>query len=109
MADKKHMAEYNSEDEYEGDEGDVDELLLSLVEDIYELFKIIREENSTKVYNKVLGTKDEALKAVKTLVGGMVLSPRNYLRIVKISYRITKVSGKFAKVSGKLSRPMWIC
>jgi hypothetical protein len=80
---------------------EVEELLLSLVEDIYELFKIIREENSTKIYNKVLGTKDEALKAVKTLVGRMVLSPRNYLRIVKISYRIAKVSGKFAKVSGK--------
>ena len=92
------MAEYKSEEDYEGE---MEELLLSLIEDIYELFKIISQESSTKVYNTVLGTKDEALRAGKALVGGMVLSPSNYLKIVRVSTRIAKVSGKFAKVSGK--------
>ena len=62
---------------------------------------IISQESSTKVYNTVLGTKDEAQRTGKALVGGMVLSPANYLKIVRVSTRIAKVSGKFAKVSGK--------
>ena len=92
------MSEYQAEKVYKGE---MEELLLSLIEDIYELFKIISQESSTKVYNTVLGTKDEASRAGKTLVGGLVLSPSNYLKIVRVSARIAKVSGKFAKVSGK--------
>ena len=38
-------------------EGEVEELMLSLVEDIFEVIKIISEENSTKAYNIVLETK----------------------------------------------------
>ena len=92
------MSEYQAEEVYKGE---MEELLLSLIEDIYELFKIISQESSTKVYNTVLGTKVETLRAVKTVVGGMVLSPSNYLKIVKVSARIAKVSEKVSKMSGK--------
>ena len=77
----------------------VEELLLSLVEDVFELLKIVSEENSTKVYNTVLGTKEEAVRSVKTLVGGMVLPPMNYFRVVKLSAKIAKLSGQFVKAN----------
>ena len=54
------MAENQAEEDHEGQ---MEELLLSLIEDIYELFKVISQESLTKVYNAVLGTKDEALRA----------------------------------------------
>ena len=63
---------------------EVEELLQSLVEDIFELVKIVSEENSAKAYNIVLGTKEEAVRTVKTMVGGMILSPANYFRILNI-------------------------
>merc|ERR1711892_1170024 len=80
-------------------EGEVEELMLSLVEDIFEVIKIIGEENSTKAYNIVLETKAEALRTVKAMMGGIVLSPANYLRIVKLSAKITKISAKFVKAN----------
>ena len=78
---------------------EVEDLLQSLVEDIFEFVKIVSEENSTKAYNIVLGTKEEAVRTVKTLVGGMVLSPANYFKILNISAKIARVSGKFVKAN----------
>ena len=76
---------------------EMEDLLQSLVEDIFELVKIVSEENSTKAYNIVLGTKEEAVRTVKTLVGGMILSPVNYFRFLKISAKLAKISGQFVK------------
>ena len=98
MADKDDTAGEILEDE-NNNSGRVEELLLSLVEDVFELLKIVSEENSAKVYNTVLGTKEEAVRSVKTLVGGMVLSPNNYFRIVKLSAKIAKLSGQFVKAN----------
>ena len=78
---------------------EVEELLQSLVEDIFELVKIVSEENSAKAYNIVLGTKEEAVRSVKTMVGGMVLSPLNYFRILNISAKIARISGQFVKAN----------
>ena len=78
---------------------EVEELLQSLVEDIFELVKIVSEENSAKAYNIVLGTKEEAVRTVKTMVGGMVLSPVNYFRILNISAKIARISGQFVKAN----------
>ena len=78
---------------------EVEELLQSLVEDIFELVKIVSEENSAKAYNIVLGTKEEAERTVKTMVGGMVLSPVNYFRILNISAKIARISGQFVKAN----------
>ena len=83
---------------------EVEELLQSLVEDIFELVKIVSEENSAKAYNIVLGTKEEAVKTVKTMVGEMVLSPANYFRILNISTKITRVLGIFMKVNADMLR-----
>ena len=83
---------------------EVEELLQSLVEDIFELVKIVSEENSAKAYNIVLGTKEEAVRTVKTMVGGMVLSPANYFRILNISTKITRVLGIFMKVNADMLR-----
>ena len=83
---------------------EVEELLQSLVEDIFELVKIVSEENSAKAYNIVLGTKEEAVKTVKTMVGGMVLSPAHYFRILNISTKITRVLGIFMKVNADMLR-----
>ena len=111
----KKLEDLEIGEEAEDDE-EVLELLKSLQEDIYELIKITTEENSTKAYNLVLDTKDEALRSVKTLVGGILLSPANHLRIVKLtmktakmvslispaSYiRIAKLYASIAKISGK--------
>ena len=82
-------------------EAEVEELLTSLKEDIYKLITIISEENSTKVYNTVLETKEDALRAVKTFVGGIILSPANLKKSVKVSAKIVKASSKIAKFSGK--------
>ena len=78
---------------------EVEELLQSLVEDIFELVKIVSEENSAKAYNIVLGTKEEAVRTVKTMVGGMVLSPANYFKILNISAKIARISGQFVKAN----------
>ena len=78
---------------------EVEELLQSLVEDIFELVKIVSEENSAKAYNIVLGTKEEAVKTVKTMVGEMVLSPANYFKILNISAKIARISGQFVKAN----------
>ena len=83
---------------------EVEELLQSLVEDIFELVKIVSEENSAKAYNIVLGTKEEAVRTVKTMVGGMILSPANYFRILNISTKITRVLGIFMKVNADMLR-----
>ena len=81
---------------------EVEELLQSLVEDIFELVKIVSEENSAKAYNIVLGTKEEAVKTVKTMVGGMVLSPANYFKILNISAKIARISGQFVKANADM-------
>ena len=78
-------------------EKEVEALLQSLAEDIFELVKIVSEENSAKAYNIVLGTKEEAVQTVKTMVGGMILSPVNYFRFLKISAKLAKISGQFVK------------
>ena len=78
-------------------EQEVELLLQSLVEDIFELVKTVSEENSAKAYNIVLGTKEEAVKTFKTMVGGMILSPVNYFRFVKISAKLAKISGQIVK------------
>ena len=83
---------------------EVEELLQSLVEDIFELVKIVSEENSAKAYNIVLGTKEEAVRTVKTMVGEMVLSPANYFKILNISTKITRVLGIFMKVNADMLR-----
>ena len=83
-------------------EVEVEDLLQSLVEDIFELVKIVSEENSAKVYNIVLGTKEEAVRSVKTMVGGMVLSPLNYFRILNISAKIARISGQFVKANADM-------
>ena len=80
-------------------EVEVEDLLQSLVEDIFELVKIVGEENSAKAYNIVLDTKEEAVRTVKTMVGGMVLSPVNYFRILNISAKIARISGQFVKAN----------
>ena len=92
---------------------EVERLLHSLKEDIYELIKITTEENSAKAFNIVLERKEDALRAVKALVGGILLSPANhvralklYLKIVKILplshyLRIVKLYGTVAKISGR--------
>ena len=80
-------------------EVEVEDLLQSLVEDIFELVKIVGEENSAKAYNIVLGTKEEAVRTVKTMVGGMVLSPVNYFRILNIPAKIARISGQFVKAN----------
>ena len=80
-------------------EVEVEDLLQSLVEDIFELVKIVSEENSAKAYNIVLGTKEEAVRTVKTMVGGMVLSPANYFKILNISAKIARISGQFVKAN----------
>ena len=81
---------------------EVEELLQSLVEDIFELVKIVSEENSAKAYNIVLGTKEEAVKTVKTMVGEMVLSPANYFKILNISAKIARISGQFVKANADM-------
>ena len=78
-------------------EQEVELLLQSLVEDIFELVKTVSEENSAKAYNIVLGTKEEAVKTFKTMVGGMILSPVNYFRFVQISAKLAKISGQIVK------------
>ena len=83
---------------------EVEELLQSLVEDIFELVKIVSEENSAKAYNIVLGTKEEAVRTVKTMVGEMILSPANYFRVLNISTKITRVLGIFMKVNADMLR-----
>ena len=81
---------------------EVEELLQSLVEDIFELVKIVSEENSAKAYNIVLGTKEEAVRTVKTMVGEMVLSPANYFKILNISAKIARISGQFVKANADM-------
>ena len=87
-----------------------------LLEDVLELINIVREEHSTIVYTRVLKIK-EVVQSLKTLVGGIllsmanhvmilklyaetaqlvsVLSPAQYVRIVKRIASITRISGKF--------------
>ena len=88
-----------------------------LLEDVLELINIVREEHSTIVYTRVLKIKEEVVQSLKTLVGGIllsmanhvmilklyaetaqlvsVLSPAQYVRIVKRIASITRISGKF--------------
>ena len=94
-------------------EDEIEELLQLLKEDIYELIKITTEEKSAKAFNIVLERKEDALRSVKALVGGILLSPANhvralklYLKIVKIVplshyLRIAKLYGTVAKISGR--------
>ena len=86
----------------DNNEVEVEDLLQSLVEDIFELVKIVGEENSAKAYNIVLDTKEEAVRTVKTMVGGMVLSPVNYFRILNISAKIARISGQFVKANADM-------
>ena len=54
----------------------VEDFLQSLLEDIVEFVQIVSDENSAKAYNIVPGTKKETVLTVKTMLRGMVLSPR---------------------------------
>ena len=82
-------------------EAEVKELFISLIEDVFDLIMTISEDNSNKVLNTVFETKQDVLQYVKSLVGGMVLSPNNFMRIAKVTARIVKVSARIAKFSGK--------
>ena len=77
-------------------------MLMSLMEDVLELIKIVGEENAEKVYASLVGAKDDAVHAVHDLVGGMMLSPTNYLRVIKVSSKIVKISVKVSAVNATL-------
>ena len=80
----------------------MDEMLMSLMEDVLDLIKIVGEENAEKVYASLVGARDDAVHAVQAMVGGMVLSPTNYLRVMKVSAKIAKISAKVAAANASL-------
>ena len=99
MIDKE--AKMDEKQETEECEAEVKELLISLIEDIFDLILAISEDKSNKVFNMMFETKEDALRAVKNVVGGIVLSPDNYKRIAKVTARIVKVTASIAKLSTK--------
>ena len=124
------MADQHEGDQLDGDVEDAEvmadmndtgELWKSLIIEIFELIEMVAEENSSMVYNRLLKTKEEALISLKTLVGGLLLSPSNhfmilkvyarlamlvsvlkpahYVRIITIFAKLTKISGKIVKAN----------
>ena len=95
---KKDLEIHEEAEEFEAE---VKELLISLVEDIFELILTISEDNSNKVFNTLHETKEDTLRYVKSLIGGVVLSSGNYKRIAEIASRIAEITARIAKFSTK--------
>ena len=77
-------------------------MLISLMEDVLELIKIVGEENAEKVYASLVGVTDDAVHAVQAKVGRIILTPTNYLRVMKVSAKIANISVKVAAVNASL-------
>ena len=93
-----------SKNEYEKE---TSELLSSLIQDVQELIQTLGEENSARLFNAMNEIKEAAKESkentvwkIEALVGSIVLSPKNYIRVLKITAKIAKFYAKFAKVSG---------
>ena len=71
--------------------------MVSLVENVKDLINIVKEEDQSS-NNTALETKEDVMKAMKTLLYGLEISPELQNQIQKVSTNIAKTAANFSKI-----------
>ena len=71
--------------------------MVSLVENVKELIKVVKEDNPSSD-DTALETKEDVMKAMKTLLYGLEISPELQNQIQKVSTNIAKTAANFSKI-----------
>ena len=81
--------------EYRMYDEEVEALLISFIEDVYELIATVFEDVSTNAYGIMMTTRQNLIKSVRAQVGSnLILACSLLLRFLSVWIKILKLSGK---------------
>ena len=81
--------------EYRMYDEEVEVLLISFIDDVFELIVTVVEDVSTKAYGKMMTTRQNLIKSVRAQVGSnLILACSLLLRFLSVWIKILKLSGK---------------